>query len=58
LSFLLFIAGLSELFIGANPLVHGVSQLALLLSILPLIVALTVVEFDPGTSEMMVFVVI
>jgi hypothetical protein len=46
LSFLLLIAGLSKLLMGANTLVHGVPQLALLLSILPLVMALAVVAFD------------
>ena len=55
---LLFIAGLSELFIGANTLVHGVSQLAPSLGILPMVVALGVVAFDSSAPEMTFSVVI
>lgn len=51
---LLFIAGLSALFVGANALVHGSSKLALSLSISPLVVGLTVVAFGTSAPEMAV----
>jgi cation:H+ antiporter len=54
LNFLLFIAGLSALFIGANALVHGASKLALSLSVSPLVVGLTVVAFGTSAPEMAV----
>jgi cation:H+ antiporter len=54
LNFLLFIAGLAALFIGANALVHGASKLALSLSVSPLVVGLTVVAFGARAPEMAV----
>lgn len=54
LNFLLFIAGLTALFIGANALVHGASKLALSLSVSPLVVGLTVVAFGTSAPEMAV----
>jgi Ca2+/Na+ antiporter len=51
---LLFIAGLSALFVGANALVHGSSKLALSLSISPLVVGLTVVAFGTSAPEVAV----
>lgn len=54
LNFLLFIAGLSALFIGANALVHGASKLALSLNVSPLVVGLTVVAFGTSAPEMAV----
>lgn len=51
---LLFIAGLSALFVGANALVHGASKLALSLNISPLVVGLTVVAFGTSAPEMAV----
>lgn len=54
LNFLLLIAGLAALFIGANALVHGASKLALSLSISPLVVGLTVVAFGTSAPEMAV----
>ena len=53
---LLFVAGLSALFIGANALVHGASKLALSLNVSPLVVGLTVVAFGTSAPEMAVSV--
>jgi len=54
--FLLFLAGLVALIVGANLLVRGASQLALSFGVSPLVVGLTVVAFGTSAPEMAVSV--
>ncbi len=54
LNFLLFVAGLVGLIVGAELLVRGASKLALSFGISPLVVGLTVVAFGTSAPEMAV----
>lgn len=56
MNFLLFIAGLVGLVIGANLLVRGASKLALSFGISPLVVGLTIVAFGTSAPEVAVSV--
>jgi len=56
MSFLLFVAGLAALVIGASLLVRGASKLALSFGISPLVVGLTVVSFGTSAPEVAVSV--
>ena len=54
MTFLMFIAGLAALVIGADLLVRGASRIASALGISPLIVGLTVVAFGTSSPELAV----
>lgn len=56
MTYLLFIAGLASLIVGADLLVRGASRLALSLGISPLVVGLTVVAFGTSAPEVAVSV--
>ncbi len=56
MTYLLFIAGLAALILGADVLVRGASRLALSLGISPLVVGLTVVAFGTSAPEVAVSV--
>ncbi|MCB8745532.1 calcium/sodium antiporter [Rhodoferax sp. U2-2l] len=56
MTYLLFIAGLAALIVGADVLVRGASRLALSLGISPLVVGLTVVAFGTSAPEVAVSV--
>ncbi len=56
MTFVMFVAGLAALILGANSLVRGASKLALSIGISPLVVGLTVVAFGTSAPEMAVSV--
>ena len=56
MTFLLFLAGLAALVVGAELLVRGASKLALSFGISPLVVGLTIVAFGTSAPEMAVSV--
>ncbi len=56
MTYLLFLAGLAALIVGADVLVRGASRLALSLGISPLVVGLTVVAFGTSAPEVAVSV--
>lgn len=56
MTFMMFVAGLAALVLGANLLVRGASKLALSFGISPLVVGLTVVAFGTSAPEMAVSV--
>jgi len=56
MTFVMFVAGLAALILGANSLVRGASKLALSFGISPLVVGLTVVAFGTSAPEMAVSV--
>lgn len=56
MNFLIFLAGLALLVVGANTLVRGASKLALSFGISPLVVGLTIVAFGTSAPELAVSV--